>query len=234
MTTAKSVSWITEKIDLSADSLSDKQQVFLQHYLGTDKKCFGLSAKKRDLILRQAKSLSSSETIELINYCFASKIFDYFNFAGRLLSQSPSVKSQLTESDLKTWILRTQGWAEIDSICQSLFSADEIIAFWPKWQKIILDFSKDEHIQLRRASLVLQTKSVKQSDDTRLRQLAFITIERLKREHEILVTKAVSWLLRSLATQDSASVKQYLETNKNSLPAIAYRETIRKITTGKK
>jgi hypothetical protein len=44
---------------------------------------------------------------------------------------------------------------------------------------------------------VLLTGPVSRSDDARFRDLAFEMTERLKRERIILITKAVSWLLRS-------------------------------------
>jgi len=105
---------------------------------------------------------------------------------------------------------------------------------WKTWKKNILKFSRKENIQLRRASLVLQCRPSRNSDDPKLRRLAFETIGRLKSEKEVLITKAVSWLLRSLAVKNGPEVLRYLQANQESLPKIAYRETMKKIKTGKK
>ncbi|MBY0432537.1 MAG: DNA alkylation repair protein, partial [Cyclobacteriaceae bacterium] len=59
-------------------------------------------------------------------------------------------------------------------------------------------------------------------------------IERLKIEKEILITKAISWLLRDLVKHHTKMVSQYISRNKNTLPAIAIRETLTKLKTGKK
>jgi len=44
----------------------------------------------------------------------------------------------------------------------------------------------------------------------------------------------VSWLLRSMLRHHERAVAAYVRENRHSLPAIAVRETTRKITTGRK
>jgi len=80
----------------------------------------------------------------------------------------------------------------------------------------------------------LLTKALRQSDDPRLSKLAFANVENLKGETDILITKAVSWILRSLVSFHKDEVLRYLENNKDSLPKIAYRETLSKALTGRK
>ena len=53
-------------------------------------------------------------------------------------------------------------------------------------------------------------------------------------EKDILITKAISWLLRSLVKYHKNEVDQVIEQNKETLPKIAIRETKRKIETGRK
>jgi len=81
---------------------------------------------------------------------------------------------------------------------------------------------------------VLLTRPTRTSSDPRYRELAFEVIERLKSERPILITKAVSWLLRSMAGHHGAAVAAYLDANAASLPAIAVRETRVKLRTGTK
>jgi 3-methyladenine DNA glycosylase AlkD len=68
----------------------------------------------------------------------------------------------------------------------------------------------------------------------RLAGLAFEVIETLKPERDIIITKAVSWLLRSMVQLHQRAVAGYINENRHSLPAIAVRETKRKIATGRK
>ena len=172
--------------------------------------------------------------MNILDDLFLTDTFEDFNFAGKLLTRLPEVRRTLRLSRVEKWVLHSNGWAECDSICQSLFQGKEIPPRWDEWQKTIRKFSKSKNIQLRRASLVLQTKPTRESSNSELRELAYETIERLKHEKETLVTKAVSWLLRSLARQDKKEVFRYLQKNKESLPKIAYRETMKKLKTRRK
>ncbi|MFA5261863.1 MAG: hypothetical protein WC450_11610, partial [Candidatus Omnitrophota bacterium] len=56
-------------------------------------------------------------------------------------------------------IKKRNGWVEVDVICQSSFTAPEVLARWSDWQKAIKKFSKSSNIQVRRASLVMQNLS---------------------------------------------------------------------------
>ena len=82
--------------------------------------------------------------------------------------------------------------------------------------------------------MVLLTKPVRESDDVRLADLAFSNIDKLKENREILVTKAISWLLRDLINNHRQRVEEYLKANQDTLPKIAIRETRMKLLTGRK
>jgi 3-methyladenine DNA glycosylase AlkD len=64
--------------------------------------------------------------------------------------------------------------------------------------------------------------------------MAFKNIDKLKQNGHILVTKAISWLLRDLIKHHRQKVETYLKDNENTLPRIAIRETRTKLLTGKK
>ncbi len=132
------------------------------------------------------------------------------------------------------WLDHLIGWAEVDSLCQSMFGPEDLLGDWPAWSGFIRRLSRDPNINKRRAALVLLCRSSRTSPDPRLRDLAFETIEALKGEREIIVTKAVSWLLRSMGDQHPAEVARYLESQGPTLPAIAVRETRVKLATGRK
>ena len=77
-------------------------------------------------------------------------------------------------------------------------------------------------------------RSVSGRDRPRFRDLGFEVIEQLKSERPILITKAVSWLLRSMAGRHGAAVAAYLDAEAATLPAVAVRETRTKLKTGTK
>jgi 3-methyladenine DNA glycosylase AlkD len=154
--------------------------------------------------------------------------------AGKLLEYLPQLRKQVPPSKVDEWLVNLKGWGQVDSLCQSNFTAEELLSDWNQWKKTIQTLARSKNPNKKRASLVLLTKPVRDSEDEWLARLALETIEHLKSEKDILITKAVSWLLRDLIKNHRRLVKEYLEKNKNTLPRIAVRETRNKLLTGRK
>lgn len=150
-----------------------------------------------------------------------------------LLDHLPKLRRQINPQNLDKWLDNLNGWVQVDSLCQSNFVADDLFLDWSSWKKLIKKFNRDKNINKRRASLFLLTKPVRDSDDKRIAKLVFETIDMLKSEKEILITKAISWLLRDLIKSHKQQVKNYLKDNLNTLPKIAVRETKNKLQTGR-
>jgi 3-methyladenine DNA glycosylase AlkD len=144
------------------------------------------------------------------------------------------LRKQLSPLHLKKLLKNAEGWAEVDSICQSNFTSKELLGNWEEWKKVLNEFNKSENIHKRRASLVLLIKSLRESEDKRLTDMAFKNIEKIKKEDHKLITKAISWILREMIKKHRNKVEKYLKENKETLPAIAVRETTKKLKTGKK
>jgi len=224
-----------QKLHLQHDQ---KEIQWVQKYLGTNKTYHSFSSQQtKDIAKKIVKenNLSSDETINLLDSLYQhGTSYTEISLAATILSFSKELLKNFDPKNLDLWLNYTHGWAEDDVLCQSNFTADILLSNWTNWQKILKEFNQSSNINKRRASLVLLTKSLRQSDDIRLSKLAFANIENLKGETDILITKAVSWILRSLTTFHKEEVLSYLEKNKDSLPKIAYREALSKALTGRK
>lgn len=183
---------------------------------------------------RQHKQITTDELLELLSSLNQGCTFQEKMAVSDLLISFPKLRGKIDPKILDSWLENRQGWAEVDGLCQSTFEPYEMLAFWQKWKAVLKNLANSDNINKRRASLVLLTKAVRKSDDRRLSRLAFATIERLKHEREILITKAVSWLLRALITHHRVEVNAYIEKHQETLPALAYREVKTKLETGKK
>ncbi len=229
---------IKEELQKIGRPCSERDRDFVLKYLATSKKYLCIKAPDRDILLREilkeTKDLPAKQIIQILDELFHSGVYDYINFAGKFLTKSKKCHEAVSLMQIKKWVSRTEGWAECDVICQSLFSEKEVLERWEKWEKSIRKFSSSKNIQIRRASLVLQVRPNGKSHNPKLRKLAIETIEKLKGEKSVLITKAISWLLRALQNQNKSEIKKYLLANKSTLPPSAYRETMRKIETGKK
>ena len=165
---------------------------------------------------------------------FAGAHYEEKVLGAILLQTNARIHRQLTPATVYRWLDDLNGWAEIDSLCTGAFWGELMAADWPAWRALIGGLAADANINKRRAALVLLTAPTRTSDDPRFSDLAFEVIARLQGERAILITKAVSWLLRSMAGRHGAAVAGYLDANAASLPAIAVRETRVKLATGTK
>ena len=147
-------------------------------------------------------------------------------YRGTFFSRFSELRKQIGPKILDKWLDDRVGWVEVDSLCQSTFGAEEMLEKWSQWEKLIKGLNKSSNINKRRASLVLLTKPVKDPESKKISDLAFFCIDNLKSERDILITKAISWLLRNLIKYNKEKVTQYLEANRNILPKIAIRERL--------
>ncbi|MDD2482788.1 MAG: DNA alkylation repair protein [Candidatus Shapirobacteria bacterium] len=233
----KDISELEKSLLLKRD-LERLNIAFGQKYIGTNKTYHGFSTKQISDLAKKIiteNNLKKDQIIELLNSLYQNNTsYTEIVIGPMILSLSSETLKDFDPKNLDLWLNYTCGWAENDVLCQSNFTSEIILNNWSNWQKILKQFNQDRNINKRRASLVLLTKSLRQSDDPRLSKLAFQNIENLKSEKEILITKAVSWLLRSLVAFHQDELLDYLEKNKDTLPKIAYREALSKALTGRK
>lgn len=219
-------------------AVENKDGAWVSKYLGTNSHYYSLPVPKKRVMARawarEHKDISLGGFLDFLSSLYEGKSYEEKTFASLLLEYHPKLRNQIDPQLLGGWLERLSGWAEIDSLCQSNFTYQDLATNWSAWSKLLPRLAKDKNISKRRASLVLLTKPVGHSDDPGLAKLAFENIDRLKVEKDILITKAISWLLRSLITRHRALVKSYLEENIDCLPKIAIRETTKKLETGKK
>jgi len=222
----------------SFPSTSDSPQLaWVAHYLGTTKTVLGIRSAEIKKLSRQFLSEISSqdEFFKIIGDLYQhGQTYEELALAATIFNFGKIYRKNFDPQILTTWLGYTQGWAEVDSLCQSAFTGEEQLSNWSHWKKYLVDSSHSQNIQIRRASLVLLNKPLRTSDSENLSDLAFIQINTLRSEKEILITKAISWLLRSLVKYHSPKLHQYLSQNQQYLPKIAYREAMKKLTTGKK
>ena len=180
------------------------------------------------------KTAGPSEVLAVVESLFGGETHEEKTLAALMLGYARAARAAATPADLDRWLGCVNGWAEVDALCQNVFQPEDFARDWPAWRGLIARLTVDANINKRRAALVLLNAPVRYSDEARYADLAFATIAALKAERPILITKAVSWLLRTLTERHRGAVEAYLEAHAASLPAIAVRETRVKLATGTK
>lgn len=214
------------------------QDAFLNSYMGNDHVFYPIAIPALRVIakewMRNHRNLNASEFAEVLTSLIKSKSSTEKIMAGILMGYSAKPQRTFDPGILDEWLDHIEGWAEVDALCTGDFPITELPANWTKWKKLIVKLSKDPNINKRRASLVLFCSPLSRVRDERLAEEAFRRIDKLKSAKEVMITKAVSWLLRSMIRHYKQEVSDYVDANINTLPKIAVRETLVKLKTGKK
>jgi 3-methyladenine DNA glycosylase AlkD len=214
------------------------QHTFSDAYLGNSNFRYAISVPVLRKIAKQwmsaHRSLSAAEISDLVTSLVTGESGTEKSMAGIILDNTTVPQRKFDPELFDLWLDHLEGWAEVDSLCTGLYTVTEIRADWKRWKKLLVRFSRSGNINKRRASIVLLCSPLRTSEDRALINLALENIDRLKSEKSILITKAISWVLRSAIPAQKSIVKKYLDLNKLSLPKIAVRETSVKLKTGKK
>lgn len=184
--------------------------------------------------LRAHKTWTTAQVLALVGELVRGETHEEKTLGLLLLEGLGRGRRSFGPAEADGWLDHLVGWAEVDSLCQSIFGPEDLLGDWPAWSGFLRRLARDANINKRRAALVLLCRSTRTSQDARLKDLAFEIVETLKGEREIIITKAVSWLLRCICDQHPAAVGGYLDAEGPSLPAIAVRETRIKLATGRK
>lgn len=207
-------------------------------HLGTSRRWYGLKNEQSRRILLDFsaahKDLSYQDWLALIDALYRGDSYEERCAPRTLFRKFPRYRRQLPLARLDAWLGCLNGWAEVDSACQTVFSDADLLADWSGWSALLDSLANDANVNKRRAALVLLTAPISQSADARILDLSLALIDRLKREKDGRITKAISWLLRKGIKQHRAAIAAYIEGCAPTLPAIALRETRRKLATGKK
>lgn len=210
---------------------------FLDGYLGNSHPRYPISIPALRTIAREwmkaHRELSVSKFGALLSSLIKGKSSTEKCMVGILLDYSTPDQRTFDPKLFNTWLNYVEGWAEVDSLCTGRYSDSEIPGQWKVWKPQLIQFSKSKNIHKRRASLVLLCSPLRKSDDHRLVSMALQNVGQLKNEKEILITKAISWVLRSMVKHNRAAVEKFLKEG-SGLPAIAVRETKRVLETGRK
>lgn len=223
---------------IKQNSGKPERDAFLNSYLGNDHVRYPISTAPLRAIardwMRNHKDLTPEDFTNLLTALIKGPSFTEKIMAGIMMGYSSKAQRKFDPGIFDEWLEHLVGWAEVDAVCSGDFPATQIPEDWTRWKKLLTAFTKSTNIQKRRASLVLLCSPVSRVKDERLAETAFKNIDRLKSEKEVLITKAVSWLLRSMIKHHRDAVSNYVEENQNTLPKIAVRETLVKLDTGKK
>jgi 3-methyladenine DNA glycosylase AlkD len=177
------------------------QHTFLDSYLGNTHPRYPINAPTLRTIAKEwirDHTLTSKELASLLSSLIKGESSTEKCMAGVLLDYTKFKDHPLNPALFLGWLDHTEGWAEVDTLCTNRYLGQALPAQWTDWKKIIDQCSKSKNINKRRASLVLFCSPLRSSTDEKLAISALKIVDRLKSEKDRLITKAISWVLRTL------------------------------------
>jgi len=206
-------------------------------YTGSPRPQYGVRVPDLRAFLREWEhraALDMSTWINVLDDLYQGDYYEERTAAGMIFARFKKYRQQLDFATLDRWLGQLEGWAEVDTTCQSTYTARELLSNWDAWADFLTQLSTDDNINKRRASLILLVKPLRESPDRRLLELGLAQVERLKHERDKLITKAVSWVLREGTKQHTPAIRAYVGDNAASLASHVVREVRRKLDTGKR
>lgn len=214
------------------------RHTFLDTYLGNDHLRYPIDNPTLRGIakewMRSHRDLSPEVFRDVLTSLIEGESCTEKMMAGILMGYSAKDQRTFDPMVFDRWLGHLVGWVEVDTVCTGDFITTQLPDDWTKWKKLVVKLSKDENINKRRASLVLFCSPLGRVKDDRIAEVAFKNIERLKSEKDVRITKAISWVLRSMIKNYRTLVVAYLKENGHTLPKVALRETTVKLKTGVK
>lgn len=222
---------------IKAKSGKPTKHTFLNNYLGTAHPRYAINNSGMRAIAKaymKSHSLNVHSFTDLITGLIEGKSFTEKVMAGFLLDCAHQELLKFDPMLFDHWLSHVQGWAEVDTLCAGKYSKSEVAQQFATWKKILVRFSKSKAIEKRRASLVLCCAPLRSDRNEAILKVVFQNIKRLKSEKDVLITKAISWVLRSAIRHHKTEVQDFLKQHEHTLPKIAVRETWAKLKTGRK
>lgn len=214
------------------------QHTFLDTYLGSDHPRYAISMpalrKIAQTWMREHRHLTAEDLSGLLTTLIEGRSFTEKVMAGIMMDYATAEQRKFAPKLFDHWLDHLVGWAEVDSVCTGKYTSHQIPADWKNWKKILKRFSKSKNIHKRRASLVLLCSPLRHVNNEELALAALENVTTLKSEKAVLITKAISWVLRSMVKHHKKLVAHYVKENMDTLPPIAVRETMTVLKTGKK
>ncbi|MFW6283393.1 MAG: DNA alkylation repair protein [Minisyncoccales bacterium] len=203
------------------------------NYGGYNDPEYGLSKPEKRKVVKEwkekNKSISIEELINLIDSLFSGNSDDEKVIAAIMVEEHKKVKRAISPQKIEEWFNNLKGWKQVDSLCQSAFSAEDLLSNWKEWKETIINLSLSKNKNKKGASAVLLIRAVREKKDSRIANLAFKILNNLKQNKDKLVAKANSWLLREMIKNYKKEVEKFIKENKKVLPSLVTREVSNKL-----
>ena len=198
---------------------NDKKAIEMSAYMKNQFAFLGISASPRKEIENKIFKSVAKENIDFkfTDKCYKNKYrefqyaaIDYLNFKKEYLNISHI-------EILKNYILTKSWWDTIDHLDKIV---GDIALRDKKVNKILLNWSLDENIWIRRVAIDHQ---ILRKEKTNIELLEQIIINNFNQK-EFFINKAIGWSLRDYSKTNPKWVRDFIKRHKNSMNNLSIKE----------
>ena len=181
---------------------------------------YGLPAPKRKEVysgLIKAEKRAKTIDWDFLDRCYEDRhrefqylVYDYLLALKRYVAYEDITR-------IKRYIITKPWWDTVDFLCKVI---GDVGLREPRVKALMVDWSKDENIWLRRAAIEHQL-GLKDKTDTKL--LEQVIVNNLG-SSEFFVNKAIGWALRDYAKHDLAFVRGFIDQYKDKMDSLSIKE----------
>ena len=199
---------------------NEEQAQKMSKYMLNKFEYIGIKTPERRKIFKNFfKEYKNEEKIdwEFVNKCWENKYREFQYVAADYLKNK---KDKLTIDDipkLKQFILKKSWWDTIDNLdmtIEALALKDSNV------NKILLEWSIDENIWLRRIAIDYQLLRKEKTNTELLEKILKNNLE----QTEFFINKAIGWALRDYSKTNPKWVKNFIEKNKEKMAKLSIKE----------
>ena len=175
--------------------------------------------ERREIFKNFFKEYKNEEKIdwEFVNKCWENKYREFQYIAADYLK---NMKDKLTRDDipkLKQLILKKSWWDTIDNLDMTIGA---LALKDSNVNKILLEWSIDENIWLRRIAIDHQLLRKEKTDTELLEKI----LKNNLGQAEFFINKAIGWALRDYSKTNPEWVKNFIEKNRENMAKLSIKE----------
>ena len=175
--------------------------------------------ERREIFKNFFKEYKNEEKIdwEFVNKCWENKYREFQYIAADYLK---NMKDKLTIDDIpefKRLILKKSWWDTIDNLDMTIGA---LALKDSNVNKILLEWSLDENIWLRRAAIDHQLLRKEKTNTELLEKI----LKNNLGQTEFFINKAIGWALRDYSKTNPEWVKNFIEENKEKMAKLSIKE----------
>ena len=220
------------------NTLADPARIeFARRTYPTELRVIGVTNPNLRLVLREIKAEVKNQdgraVIDLAHTMIKEEVFELQWLAYELIGSGKKTLRALTRKDINALNVHLDNWVLTDTFCA------KVLGF--AWQEGLVDDayilhlqSSDDLWQRRLAVVVTTALNIPANGGEGASAQTLLLCLGAVDDHHLMISKAVSWALRTLIKWDRPAVEEFLEEYESRLAKLVVREVRRKLETGKK